>query len=93
MVPCTLDIWKKKLDWVAEQGGMALVNTHPDYMHFDSGKPGREEYPVAFYEQLLEYINARYEGRYWHVLPRDLSCYWLQDVVRKQVKQGTDQHV
>ena len=33
------DIWKKKLDWVAEHGGMALINTHPDYMSFD-GKLG-----------------------------------------------------
>src|SRR6185437_780959 len=30
----TNDIWKKKLDWVAEHGGMALVNVHPDYIAF-----------------------------------------------------------
>ena len=30
-----IDIWKQKLDWVAEHGGMALLNTHPDYMCFD----------------------------------------------------------
>ena len=24
------DIWKKKLDWIAQRGGMVLVNVHPD---------------------------------------------------------------
>ncbi len=36
---------------------------------------GREEYPVAFYEQLLEYIKAEYEGRYWDVLPREMAGF------------------
>src|SRR4029079_8065841 len=26
------EIWKQKLDWIAAHGGMALLNTHPDYM-------------------------------------------------------------
>ena len=30
----TNEIWKRKLDWVARHGGMALVNVHPDYMAF-----------------------------------------------------------
>ena len=28
------EIWRRKLDWVAEHGGMALVNVHPDYLTF-----------------------------------------------------------
>ena len=24
-------LWKQKLDWIAQNGGMALLNTHPDY--------------------------------------------------------------
>jgi hypothetical protein len=24
-----IDIWKKKLDWIVEKGGMALLITHP----------------------------------------------------------------
>jgi len=60
----------------AGSGGMVLVNTHPDYMHFGSGKPGREEYPVKLYGQLLEYIRTRYEGQYWHALPRDVARFW-----------------
>jgi hypothetical protein len=30
-----IDIWKRKREWVAENGGMALVYTHLDYMDFD----------------------------------------------------------
>ena len=29
------EIWKRKLDWIVECGGMALVNVHPDYLNFD----------------------------------------------------------
>ena len=35
-----IDIWKRKLDWIAEKGGMALLNTHSDYMNFESGSLG-----------------------------------------------------
>lgn len=73
----SIDIWKRKLDWIAEHGGMALVNTHPDYMHFGTGEPGREAYPVALYTQLLKHINTRYEGRYWHVLPKEMAAFWM----------------
>jgi hypothetical protein len=27
-----IDIWKKKLDWIVEKGGMALLITHPVYL-------------------------------------------------------------
>jgi hypothetical protein len=29
----SIDIWKKKLDWIVQKGGMALLNTHPDYIN------------------------------------------------------------
>src|SRR5262245_14369721 len=32
-----IDVWKRKLDWVAAHGGLALINVHPDYMDFDGG--------------------------------------------------------
>ena len=28
-------IWLSKLDWIAEHGGMALLNVHPDYIRFE----------------------------------------------------------
>lgn len=62
---------------------MALINTHPDYMHFGNGKPGLEKYPVKYYEEFLEYVKRRYEGQYWHVLPREMARYWRENVVKK----------
>ena len=81
-----IDIWKRKLDWIAEHGGMALVNTHPDYMHFGAGKPGLEEYPVRYYKEFLEYVKERYEGQYWHVLPKEMARFWVSDVVKNSVE-------
>jgi CelD/BcsL family acetyltransferase involved in cellulose biosynthesis len=69
-------IWRKKLDWIAEKGGMALVVTHPDYMVFDNGKRRADSYPSDFYINFLTYVKEKYEGEYWSVLPRDLARYW-----------------
>jgi hypothetical protein len=73
-----IDIWKKNLDWIAEHGGMVLLNTHPDYMNFNTGRPGIEEYPAHYYEQLLTYIKTRYDGQYWHPLPKEMARFWSQ---------------
>jgi hypothetical protein len=69
------DVWKKKLEWVAEKGGMVLMNTHPDYMEF-GGKCSNEGYPAGLYEEFLRYVKERYSGQYWHALPRDVARFW-----------------
>jgi glycosyltransferase involved in cell wall biosynthesis/peptidoglycan/xylan/chitin deacetylase (PgdA/CDA1 family) len=71
----SIDVWKKKLDWLVEHGGMAMVNTHPDYMCI-SGSPARDEYPIARYEEFLRYVRDNYAGKCWHALPRDVSRYY-----------------
>jgi hypothetical protein len=74
----SIDIWKHKFDWIAKNGGMALVITHPDYMNFDGKKQWIEEYPVEYYIELLEYIKcSKFEGQYWHVLPKDVARFWM----------------
>jgi len=70
-----IDIWKKKLDWIADQGGMVLLNVHPDYLNLGE-KSHYEKYPLNYYEELLEYIKSRYEGEYWHALPREVARFW-----------------
>lgn len=70
-----IEIWKKKLDWVVRKGGMALVNTHPDYMNFDGGKEGPEDYPTVYYQDFLEYVRSKYDGQFWHALPKDVGRY------------------
>ena len=75
-----IDIWKQKVDWIVEQQGMALINTHPDYMNFGGAKPALEEYPVQYYEQLLQYIKTKYKGKYWHILPKGMSRFWSNNL-------------
>lgn len=69
-------IWKRKLDWIAEHGGLALLNSHPDYMSFGAGRPAHEEYNVGRYASFLEYLQSRYGGRFWHALPREIAHCW-----------------
>jgi glycosyltransferase involved in cell wall biosynthesis len=71
----TIDIWKRKLDWIAQNGGMVLLNTHPDYMCFE-GKQARDEFPVTYYEEFLRYVREKHEGDYWAALPREVAKYY-----------------
>ena len=75
----TIDIWKNKLDWIAGKGGMALFNSHPDYMNFNNPKNGPEQYPVTYYTEFIEYIKDRYKDQYWHVLPKEMARFWQQN--------------
>lgn len=77
----TIDIWKCKLDWIAEQGGMALINTHPDYMNFDGNDLVLEEYPAQYYEEFLQHIKKRHRGEFYHALPKDIFRLWSSNVV------------
>lgn len=74
-----IEIWKRKADWVAEHGGMVLLNTHPDYMCFE-GRQQRDEYPVARYDEFLRYMREKYEGSFWTGLPRELASYYKEAV-------------
>jgi glycosyltransferase involved in cell wall biosynthesis len=71
----TIELWKRKLDWIAQHGGMVLVNVHPDYMAFDHTRAAWNQVPASLYAELLEYVRTRYAGRYWHALPREVARY------------------
>lgn len=73
-------IWKQKLDWIAEKGGMALLITHPDYMCFGDTKRGFQEYPAAIYEEFLAYATTKYKNQYWHGLPKELASYYKTSI-------------
>jgi len=70
----TNDIWKRKLDWVAQQGGLALVNVHPDYTAFGE-RAGRTEFPVRLYEEFLTYVSSQFGADAWHALPREVARF------------------
>ena len=69
----TPEIWLRKLDWIAQHGGMALVDVHPDYLCFDDTPAGPMEYPVAYYKSFLDYVSRRYDGAFWHTTPSKLA--------------------
>lgn len=75
----TIDLWKKKVDWIADRGGMVLVNTHPDYMAFTDSDP-EAVYPAAHYGELLSYLRERYGNSFWHALPREVADYYKEVV-------------
>jgi glycosyltransferase involved in cell wall biosynthesis len=77
----TLEIWKRKLAWLALRGGMALLNLHPDYAVFNGHKPNASEYPAALYEQFLEHIQAHYAGRFWNAIPREVASWYRRTCV------------
>jgi len=70
-----IEVWKEKLNWVAQHGGMALVITHPDYMDFE-GSGCFEEYPAHYYRELLMHVKTHYAGEYWQALPREVALFW-----------------
>ena len=76
----TIDIWKRKLDWVAQNGGLALVIVHPDYISFN-GEKQLGEYSVQMYRDLLEYAANRYSGQCWFTLPKEVAHYFYSKMV------------
>ena len=73
-----IDVWKKKLDWIAENGGMALLITHPDYMNGNNGGCTIEEYPMNHYKEFLDYAKRNYENQYWNPLPKEIAHFWKE---------------
>lgn len=60
-------IWIEKVEFIAKYWGMALVNTHPDYL--------RDPANWRLYEQFLESMNRR-AGACWHALPGEVARWW-----------------
>ena len=77
----SIDIWRKKIDWIAEKGGMLLLNTHPDYINFGQTKCLSEEYPARYYESFLRLLKEKYSNEYWNALPRQVAEFWKQEYV------------
>jgi len=68
-------LWIDKLNWIAKNGGMALVIVHPDYVNFNNQRAS-EEYPVDYYINFLKYVKENYEGKYWNALPKEVAQYF-----------------
>lgn len=79
----TPEIWKRKLDWIASRGGLALVNIHPDYVDF-SGRRTSSCYPSSIIRDFLDHLCTRYKGRYWNPLARDLATWYRKEVASSE---------
>lgn len=73
-----IDTWKRKLDWIANRGGMALINVHPDYLAFGQRSLKMDEYAARFYEEFLKYVLSFYSGRFWNVLPKKAALFFKE---------------
>jgi hypothetical protein len=62
----TPQIWLDKVDFIEEYHGMALVNSHPDYL--------REKNTWDVYLQFLMEMKER--GGYWRALPCEVASWW-----------------
>jgi hypothetical protein len=58
--------WVEKAELLRERGGMALIDTHPDYL---VDRPAMDAYRA-----LLERFAA--DETAWKALPRDVSAWW-----------------
>jgi hypothetical protein len=63
-------IWLEKVDFIEKNHGMALVNTHPDYL---KRKPDWDVYC-----QFLNSMKTR--AGYWQALPVDIARWWKSRV-------------
>lgn len=77
----TPEIWKRKLDWIVRQGGLALVNIHPDYIDFSGNGDSSSCYPVDLLGDFMEYIRTEYEGMFWNPLARELAQWYLNGIL------------
>ncbi len=70
------------------KGRDGSINVHPDYMNFSDRPCGPKEYPASRYREFLEYVRSRYEGKYWHTLPRTVAGYIADEFSNKRAQDG-----
>ncbi|MGA2226531.1 MAG: glycosyltransferase [Syntrophobacteraceae bacterium] len=88
----TTEVWLKKLGWIARSGGMALLNVHPDYANFGTGKYSCTDYDAKLYCEFLEHVKTVYRDQYWHPLPREIARFWAKRskiLPKKKRRSGT----
>ncbi len=62
----TPQLWLEKVDFIAARRGMALLNSHPDYLR----RPKTWNLYEAFLAEMADRTDL------WHALPRDVARWW-----------------
>jgi hypothetical protein len=80
----TPEIWKQKLAWIKRNGGLALVNIHPDYIKYpDDGSPSSQpHYPAALVREFMMHIQEEYAGLFWNPLAKELAQWYRDEISR-----------
>ena len=77
-------IWKQKLEWIRDRGGMALMSVHPDYMNFSAIEATEDQFQVKHYAEFLSWVKRNNSGNYWHALPKDVAAFWRNHGIRSK---------
>jgi peptidoglycan/xylan/chitin deacetylase (PgdA/CDA1 family) len=72
--------WISKAELLRDRGGMALIDTHPDYLIDDRIK--------AAYRRLLERYASDLTA--WKALPREVSAWWRRRAASQIERVGED---
>jgi hypothetical protein len=62
----TPHLWLKKVDFIRENCGMVLLNSHPDYL--------KNTTRLGIYEKFLQAMKEKKD--YWHALPCEVARWW-----------------
>ncbi|MGO9763128.1 MAG: hypothetical protein ACLP1Q_17895 [Solirubrobacteraceae bacterium] len=73
-------VWIEKAELLRARGGLALIDTHPDYLIDDRIK--------AAYRSLLERFAT--DESAWRALPREVSSWWRRRSESRIERVGTD---
>lgn len=72
-------LWLEKVDFIEKYYGMALINSHPDYL--------REPVNLKIYSDFL--LAMKQQMGFWHALPCDVARWWRD----RSAKENCDNKV
>jgi peptidoglycan/xylan/chitin deacetylase (PgdA/CDA1 family) len=76
----TPKIWLEKIEFIEKYHGMALVNSHPDYL--------AKKINWDVYREFLNTLK-NHKG-FWHALPREIARWWRNRAINRSLQAGDD---
>lgn len=71
-------LWLEKVDFIEKYHGMALINSHPDYLRHSAN--------LKIYSDFLSTMKQR--SGFWHALPRDVAHWWRERNAQRSSVDG-----
>jgi peptidoglycan/xylan/chitin deacetylase (PgdA/CDA1 family) len=76
----TPKIWLEKIKFIEKYHGMALVNSHPDYLS--------QQINWDVYHEFL--ISMKNRKGFWHALPREIARWWRSRILNGSIQGGDE---